>query len=696
MERGVRLVLLWHLHQPDYRLPGPGGAAPARAAMPWVRMHAAAGYLDLAAALEAAGEGVRAVVNLTPVLVDQLGDAAAGLGDAMAPHHYLSAPPVVAGTAAAAALGGAAERRAALAARGAAVWSEADARDAEAVFHLCWFGWSARRRLGPRGLDALGRQRAWSADDVAQLRQWTQQCAAEVLPGWAALARAGRVELSTTPFFHPILPLLCDTDVARRARPGDALPRRFAHPEDARLQLERARALHARALGAAPAGLWPSEGSVSPEVVALAGAAGFAWLATDEGNLRRTPGAERADHRRPYRLGDVLLLFRDRDLSDRIGFRYAKAPPEEAAADFVAGVAGAPDGAVVTVALDGENPWETYPDRGERFLAALHGALARSGRVRCTTPSSLLAEGALGAAPALPTIHAGSWIESSFRIWIGQPEENRAWELLGEAREAAEAAGGEGRARSLEHLLAAEGSDWFWWFGTDFSTEQADLFDLLFRAHLRASYEARGSEPPAALAQPISAAARRGRAAAAESAARGVRTFFTPRVDGRAPYFEWTGAAVLRAGTDAGAMYAPAGALAAVHAGFDAERLHLRVDFTAPGGAAALSPSLQATLRFERPDGTPLAPPNSPSDADVAPARGSGGAPAPWTIEWRAPPAGVAAAVDQIAELSIPLPAGAARVHLTVSAGGTDRLPAAGEWTLAVPARNPADEDWIV
>jgi hypothetical protein len=470
--------------------------------------------------------------------------------------------------------------------------------------------------------------------------------------------------------------LLCDTDAARRARPDDALPPPFRHPEDARAQLDAARALHARAMGAAPAGLWPSEGSVSPEVLALAGAAGFAWLATDEGNLRRTPGAERLDHRRPYRCGGVVVFFRDRDLSDRIGFRYAREDPASAAADFVAGVAAAPDGAVVTVALDGENPWEAYPDRGERFLAALHDALGRHPRVRCATPAELLAEGAGARAPVLPTIHSGSWIESSFRIWIGQPEENRAWGLLGAAR----AAAGDD-ARGLAHLHAAEGSDWFWWFGTDFSTEQADLFDFLFRARLRASYEARGVEAPRELAEPISGAARAVRAKAAAAAA--PRAYFTPRIDGRARFFEWTGAAVLHARSDAGAMYAPTGQLLALHAGFDGRQIHLRVDFAGstpqaqmqtdgqPQSAAA---DLAADLLFEGP-------------ALSAPA---------LHVDWRAAPAGVSAAIADIAELSVPIPAGAARVHVSVSAGAHGRLPAAGAWTLAIPARNPADDDWMV
>jgi alpha-amylase/alpha-mannosidase (GH57 family) len=306
-----------------------------------------------------------------------------------------------------------------------------------------------------------------------------------------------------------------DTSHAQRCMPGVPDPG-FRWAEDARAQLVEGKARVERFVGRPVSGVWPSEGSVSPEVLEIAAEAGFRWLATDEGVLARSlrePGkqahghphahgrkgaearshavaTELREHHGPWAAQDgaLRLLFRDRGLSDRLGFVYSSWPGERAAADLLAQLPDAP----VLLALDGENPWEAYPDAGEAFLRALLG------RARTATCAEMAEEAPRG---RVTRIHTGSWIDADFRIWIGHEEDRAGWRLLAEARQAWDAAGRPEAAR--RHLLAAEGSDWFWWFGDDFSTPFAGEFDRLFRAHLSAAWRAMGLPVPAALSQPI-------------------------------------------------------------------------------------------------------------------------------------------------------------------------------------------------
>ncbi len=351
----------------------------------------------------------------------------------------------------------------------------------------------------------------------------------------------GQIELVTTPYYHPILPLLVDSDLAAQAQSADRLPRRFAYPADAALQVEMGAAYFERLFGARPAGFWPAEGSVAEAVVGPFADAGLRWIATDEEVLRRSlPGVECAA--RPYRVdagelpgtardeASLAVFFRNTDLSDRIGFDYqsGEADGEASAEDFVAGVLAAAEKArrsggvdagedlLITVILDGENAWEWYendPD-GKAFLGALYRRLEeadRGGVVKTVTPIEyLLGNASRGIAPhpvsTLPEIEplwAGSWIAASFATWIGEGEENAAWEALGEVRAALEASGiappepgvappevGSSERAGWEAwraMLAAEGSDWFWWYGSDQEIAGGDdPFDESFRALLAA------------------------------------------------------------------------------------------------------------------------------------------------------------------------------------------------------------------
>ncbi len=606
----VRLAILWHMHQPLYREPATGAYV-----LPWVRLHATRAYADMAWILER-HPTVRVTVNFTPVLLDQLEDYVAGEAadtlleiSARDPadltprerkrllHSFFmidwdrSVRPVPRYLELL-------EKRGRDLARVdldevAPTFTVSELRDLQVLFNLAWMGFGALAD-DPELRTLVSRGRDFGADDVAYLLGAQHRVMAGVLPRWQALADRGQVELSTTPHYHPILPLVCDSDAAARALPGVALPPRFAWPGDAHRQVADALALHRRRFGRAAAGMWPAEGSVSPEALEVLAAEGVAWAASDEGVLLRSlaPGSPRAlSLYRPWRVAagdrEIAMLFRDRPISDLVGFTYARLPAAAAAADLVERVASAGEAwrgeggkgpATVGVFLDGENPWERYVNSGHDFLEALHRALESDSRIETVTMSEAVA----GAAePRIAAIHSGSWIEASYRIWIGHREDRLAWTALGTARAAVEAARAAGAPperveRALTHLRAAEGSDWYWWYGEDFSTENAAEFDALFRGHVLRACELLDLAPPPEALQPIKPT---GRGALEAKALREPTALIRPVIDGREPdFFEWQGAGLHRPGRGRGAMFGGAPTFQALHWGFDETRLYLRLD----------------------------------------------------------------------------------------------------------------------
>jgi alpha-amylase/alpha-mannosidase (GH57 family) len=512
----IDLVFLWHMHQPRYAHPSTG-----RLVVPWVRLHACSGYLDMARMLERHPE-VRATVNFVPSLIEQIEEMLAGKKDDL---ELLAERPE-----------GTLDRdeQKALIARSFSVSQRAifarprfvsllekrnskqpfhiqDLRDLSCLFALGWFGFAAHeddpeiRKLDRKGHD-------YTEEDKAYLLRAIRKAAGAVLPAWRALAAEGRVELSTSPYYHPIVPLLIDTDVARRSLPHDPLPPRFTAPEDAREHIVRALKAHARAFGQRARGMWPPEGSLSSEAVELYRSCGVEWLCGDVHTLARSlPQPEHNPHSKLHLHRGVSLAFRDQDISDRIGFRYAHMNESAAVDDFIGAVRhlGGQDGAAF-VFLDGENPWETYGHRGEPFLETLYQRLAmekHAGRIATRTMSEVVK--ARGPGAELSELHPGSWISAAYRIWIGDGAKNRAWAALRSARErflAVQASRGKEApsvVKAREHLLVAEGSDWFWWFGEPNSSAEDPLYDELFRGHLKEAYLALGETPPEDLDQPI-------------------------------------------------------------------------------------------------------------------------------------------------------------------------------------------------
>ncbi|MBN9463649.1 MAG: hypothetical protein J0H00_20760 [Burkholderiales bacterium] len=550
MADGLDLVLVWHMHQPDYRLAGPGGEP--RFVLPWTYLHAIKDYSDMAAHLERHPR-MRAVVNFVPVLLDQLEDYAAqcATGALRDPLLQCLAHPDLGALSPA-------ERNALTNAcfrsnhetmlrpypqylrlhelyRQAAADGETGLMylsgdyfsELVTWYHLVWCGESERRQRAPIA-QLLSKGSGFDLADRRLLLAQIGEILGGLIPRYAALARDGRIELSTTPNTHPLAPLLLDLASARQSQPDALLPHAGAYPGGrTRLaaQIAAARASHARRFGAPPAGMWPAEGAVSDGVVALLGEAGCRWAASSESVLANSLGlageafaAERARHL--YRAWRVdghapALFFRDEPLSDGIGFEYAKWYGSDAAADFVARLeriaAEAPEGErpLVSVILDGENAWESYPYNGYYFLDHLYEALCNHPTIRTTTFAEWL-DGQHAPPAALTALKAGSWVYGTLSTWIGEPEKNRAWDLLCTAKQCFDRAVQGGRLDEAQRTAATaqlarcESSDWFWWFGPHNPRASVETFDRLFRANLARLYTLLGLAPPAILDTPIS------------------------------------------------------------------------------------------------------------------------------------------------------------------------------------------------
>jgi len=532
----LRVFFLWHLHQPWY-VPFDGEPAP----LPWVRLHALKDYAVLPG-IFSANPRVPHAVNLVPGLLDQVAMLAAGGTDAFL---EVAKAPVAQWDAGArryalenffsvndrvlARFPRYAELKSRADAGGA--FAEADFRDLVVLFHLAWS--SPELLKDPILVHLRKRGHGFTEGEKDALLDRQTAALADVIPAWKAAFATGNVEAATSPYHHPILPLLADSGVARQSLPAATLPSpRFSHPDDARSQIAFGLSTFERHFGFRPKGMWPPEGALSEAALALLGEAGVSWVATDEALLFQSPPISHLTFGegdrarllfRPWRIpgaAQPAIFFRDRVLSDRIGFSYATWDARDAASDFVARLlsirAAAPDAELaVPVILDGENAWETYPDNGEPFLAALAAALAGRDDIRVVTPSAALAE--VPAAP-LDGLVAGSWVNGNLATWIGSPAKNRAWTFLGAAREALAgfiaaapviapgeviAGRADAAAAAKAALFAAEASDWFWWFGDDHTSAHDPVFDELFRRHLAAAYRAAARPVPVELLEPV-------------------------------------------------------------------------------------------------------------------------------------------------------------------------------------------------
>jgi alpha-amylase/alpha-mannosidase (GH57 family) len=636
----VSLALFWHQHQPYY----PDDVS-GETLMPWVRLHGTKDYIGMALHIKEVPE-FRCTINLVPSLVVQIQRYLKGGSDR---HLDVSRIPA----------DGLNEEESLYLLDHFFMANEASmirpfARYHE-LFHKRGLGRDSAKQALPRFAAAdLRDLQVWSNltwfhellfEENAELRafrekgkNWTEkekewlleqqlEILGRIIPLHAKLAEGGQVELTTTPFYHPILPLLWDKKSAREAMPGCPMPRHMhSYKEDAVEQIERAVRFHEEVFGLPPRGMWPSEGSVSQEIIAPIADAGIEWIATDEEILSHSmDGFVHRDGNglvnrpemlyRPWKLEhqgrSLQILFRDHGLSDLIGFHYQRNDPRWAADDLLGKVkeigravaAHAPEApALVPIILDGENCWEYFMDGGVGFLRNLYRQAVKDPQVVPVRVSEHLAKHP--PTHKIARLFAGSWINHDFYIWIGHQEDRDAWDLVHVTREFLKKAEKGNKVppdvvrRAWDELYIAEGSDWYWWYGDDHSSAQDELFDELFRRHLQNVYTLMGETPPSVLLKPVARTERR-------HLHTNPRSFLNVSIDGRTSYFEWLHAGHYRAGSERGTMtMVSEGTVRDIYFGFNRDQFFLRID-TLTKARSDLA-GYEIRVRFIEPYGTEI------------------------------------------------------------------------------------------
>ena len=545
-EHKLKVVLCWHMHQPDYRGPDHSDYQ-----LPWVYLHAIKDYVDMAYHLET-NPNARAVVNFAPILLEQLADYAEQIQEWLTSGKRILDPLLAALAGPGLPIDRKARRNLIEACQKAnekqlikrfsayerlielASWLESHPEsirylndqylvDLLVWYHLAWMGDSVRQNdLRVQSLQK--KRRGYDSDDRRRLVELIGELMSGVIERYRVLAEFGRVELSVTPYAHPIIPLMLDIQSTKEAMPDAQLPELESYPGGeprARWHIRKGLERFEHFFGFRPEGCWPSEGAVSTETLRLLEEEGFRWAASGQQVLHNSltaVGESSALDKNwlhlPYRFNEGRLncFFRDDGLSDLIGFKYADWHADDAVGNLMHHLeniadtcAGEPD-SVVSIIMDGENAWEYYPHNGNYFLSSLYEGLAEHPRLELTTFSDCIRQ-QKNHRPPLPQLVSGSWVYGTFSTWIGDPDKNRAWDMLGEAKQVYDEVVASGRLskQALEEvelqLATCEGSDWFWWFGDYNPGSTVSDFERLFRRQLTHLYEMLGEQPPAHLYQ---------------------------------------------------------------------------------------------------------------------------------------------------------------------------------------------------
>jgi alpha-amylase/alpha-mannosidase (GH57 family) len=415
-------------------------------------------------------------------------------------------------------------------------------------------------------------------------------------------ADLGQIEITTSPLYHPILPLLMNSELAKVSNPNLDIPFQFKHPEDAEIQLVKGIETFEAIFGRKPQGIWPSEGSVCEELMPMFAKLGIRWIATDEEILARSLRRSLYRHGngvpsspellyKPWKYKDINMIFRDHVISDLIGFTYYNWDQGEAANDFVERIKRISnelpsfDNFIIPIILDGENAWEAYANDGTDFFRSLYGELAKQ-NIPTTTVSGFLEKH--GVKNDLPSVFPGSWIGANFDIWIGQPEDHVGWKIVADVRKKL-VEKNVTDAEIWNKFYTLEGSDWFWWFGSGHISATTEVFDELFRLTAIWIYQKIGEEPPAELYSSIQQKA--------EIFSCQPIDRINPVIDGRVTnYYEWYNAGYCDIKRMGGTMHRFAGLFSRVYCGFDDENLYIRFDVEEENIA-----DYEYTIRFFKP-----------------------------------------------------------------------------------------------
>jgi len=726
----VSLALFWHQHQPYY----PDDVSDVTL-MPWVRLHGTKDYIGMALHIKEVPE-FHCTINLVPSLLYQIERYVNGHTDRHLDVSLINADSLTEADAAellhshfmaneSSMIRPHQRYRELFDKRNSGrdsgkpvlkQFSTQELRDLQVWGNLTWFHELLFER--DKELRAFrDKGRDWTEKEKVWLLEEQKKIMAEIIPLHRELMEGGQVELTTTPFYHPILPLLWDKKSAREAMPGCPMPKYIdQYQDDAIEQIRRGVAYHEELFGLPPRGMWPSEGSVSQDIVGPIIDAGIEWIATDEEILTHsTDGFVHRDGNgmvnrpemlyRPWKLehaGNPLsIIFRDHGLSDLIGFHYQRNDPAWAAEDLLnkvkeigrAVTSHAPDKtALVPIVLDGENCWEYFLDGGVGFLRNLYQKAASDPMVKPVRVSEHLAKHP--PAHKIGRLFAGSWINHDFYIWIGHQEDRDGWDLVHIAREFLTRAEKSKKfdattiQRAWDELFIAEGSDWYWWYGDDHNSGQDDVFDDLFRRHLRNVYTLLDEVPPSILNKSITTVERRHLHSQP-------RSFLDVTADGRASFFEWLQSGHYEAGSERGTMtMVSEGAIKDIHFGYNCDSLFVRLD-TQSRATEDLKSFDEIHLRFVEPYGTEL---------QIACNIVGKQTPTIMVDGKKTPSTAGSAAIRKIVELSVPwkemnLKTGqrlSFAVELVKAGESVDRSPTEGTIDLTVPSTDFEMRNWQV
>ncbi|MFP4458541.1 MAG: glycoside hydrolase family 57 protein [Candidatus Zixiibacteriota bacterium] len=613
----IYVAILWHMHQPWY-----SEAGSSKCIMPWVRLHALKDYYDMPDWVEKV-PGMKATFNLVPSLLKQIQGYADGeltdkyqdlfmmhpgdmtkkgrefvVKNFFAANHenFVATSPRY---------NFLSKKRN----QGAQAFTDQEIIDLQMHFEMAWFGQSMKKSKAIKKF--LRKDIGFDHKDKQVIIEMEKERLSSIIPKYRQIAQNEDIELTTTPFYHPILPILCDFENIKAADTSSPMPdARFSYPEDAKAQIEKGLEYFEQSIGQKPMGMWPSEGSVAEDIIPLMIDAGVKWIATDEEILWKSMGGTKKIDSLfvPYyrEIGDkkLALFFRDHKLSDKIGFEYSNWKADEAVQDFLVNLRGirdimpnSPYPYIVPVILDGENAWEYFRDNGEKFLTSLYNELVDADDIEPITFS-----GFMDMQPdfrRLKYLAAGSWISGNFRTWSGDPEKNRGWELVAKTRDILEKSDldSQKKEKAFEHMMIAEGSDWFWWYGEGNYTPYLDQFDRLFRSHLRAAIkDCKDNEFPELdevvfekepvidfQKQPVS--------------------LITPIIDGKeTSFYEWSPAGSYKPTSFRGTMHGEGSkTISKLHIGFNLQNLYMRMDGKKNIREEVYTNDFDIALKFQKP-----------------------------------------------------------------------------------------------
>jgi alpha-amylase/alpha-mannosidase (GH57 family) len=451
--------------------------------------------------------------------------------------------------------------------------SDSELIDMEVLYILAWCG--EYLRINSRVVEELLKKERYTTEDKIRLFDVTVDLVAKVLPFYKSLQEEGIISISTTPYNHPILPLLIDMDNITKANPNSPKPNNpISLYDDASKQVERAIELYRETFGREPIGFWPAEGAVDEASVEIYKRFNIEWIATDEAILFGSiDSSNRSSLYKPYSINGVDIYFRDHKLSDLFGFDYRFKETSQAVEHFIDSIRGLRDEESLFIILDGENAWEYYERNGYPFLMRLYEEIGKLDWCKSVTMDSIATQ---KESIPLSNLASGSWIYGDFSTWSGDPQKNRAWELIFDTKrtylEYSEDIDSKSKEQIDFHFLASECSDWFWWYGEGHTTSFAMEFDRLFRGHLISIYRLLHIPTPTELLVPI---------ITGEEALPSLiepSSLISPNIEAYSDLFGWIGAGVVYENRIFSTMDRVRGPIDELRFGFDKESLFLALD----------------------------------------------------------------------------------------------------------------------